>query len=618
MNSLTPPSARSFEGRSSVSTDDPHRNAALRGASLAFRAPPPPPKPLVNTYSGSNGALAAATRAGIGRNKNVVHTSIASVQIQAPAVSSELRRTPVREVPLTRATSSSVETLRLSTTTNSSRQQSPSHIAATLAAAKSTPTPLVAPPSVTGRKASSRTRGQSVASLGRQDESIPATIELVQLFESRYGTKRTEGEVKQPVKHQDMAKVRGSAGGSIQNQHIISPTPVRPSIALRFSPSTTKNSADALLSIADPVLPKSIKSDGFRPKVPAITTAEVKIHKSPLISPSSSSVILKPPPALPPPRHAKPPKASPRRQQAPGSLRRSESGSSSSSYTSALDVLSRTSTFEKSIYALSRKSVPPPPLPSQPSFTSRPHILRRASSRPEIRYTTDRIIPQLTADSLANAIVASSLASSRASSPIKASPLNSHSHSRSRHLFLPPHHLSRASSPTKPMRQTLRKSSTHSDEDDHKKHHYHILNKHPNKHAEGDRKRWRDTITERERKRYEGLWAANRGLLLEPSPLQGNNMLKASPSIRDCVHSLVVRDIWSRSQLTSSILEEIWTLVDIHTDDHWLSREEFVVGVWLVDQCLKGKKLPVKVGESVWKSVRILRGIQIKHGKGKN
>ena len=166
------------------------------------------------------------------------------------------------------------------------------------------------------------------------------------------------------------------------------------------------------------------------------------------------------------------------------------------------------------------------------------------------------------------------------------------------------------------MRQTLRKSSTHSDEDDHKKHHYHILKKHPNKHAEGDRKRWRDSITERERKRYEGLWAANRGLFLDPSYSQSDSKAESTSDARDCVHGLVVKDIWSRSQLVPIILEEIWVLVNTHKDGQ-LRREEFVVGMWLVDQCLKGRKLPVRVGDSVWESVRGLRGVRIMQDKGR-
>ncbi|MCJ1281533.1 Increased rDNA silencing protein [Xylographa opegraphella] len=621
MKSFSPPSARSFDGRSSVSTDDPHRNVALRGASLAFRAPPPPPKPLVNTYSGNNGALAAATRAGIGRNKNNVHTTIASVQAQAPT-SSDLPRTPVREVPLKRATSSSVESLRLSSTANSSRQQSPSHIAAILAAARSTPVPLIAPLSSTSTK-TSRARGQSIPAPERQDESIPATMELVQLFESRYGITEANVEVKDAANNQDVGKVRESVGDTSQSQHtrqIVSPTPIRPSVALRLSSNTLKNST-ASLSIEDPGLHKPIPGNDFRQTTSAVTNIEEQANNVPLMSLSPSSVISKVPPALPPPRHTKPSmsKAGPQRRQVPVSLNWSESESSSSSYTSARDVLSRTGTIEKSISAISNKPVLPPPLTSRPSFTSRPRVPRRASSRPEIRYTTNRIIPQLTADSLANAMIASSiassLASSRATSPIKASPSYSRSHSRSRHLFLPPQHLSRASSPTKPMRQTLRKLSTHSD-DDHKKHHHYILKKHPNKHAEGDRKRWRESITERERKRYEGLWAANRGLLLDPSLSTGDSKQESTFDARECVHGLVVKDIWKRSQLAPNMLEDIWELVSTPKEGQ-LRREEFVVGTWLVDQCLKGRKLPVRVGDSVWDSVKGLSGVRIRHDMGR-
>jgi hypothetical protein len=150
--------------------------------------------------------------------------------------------------------------------------------------------------------------------------------------------------------------------------------------------------------------------------------------------------------------------------------------------------------------------------------------------------------------------------------------------------------------------------ATHYDSDDgpnsKKPYHHGLLSKkHPHKHAEGDRKRWRDAITERERKRYEGVWAANRGLLI-PMRVRGG---------QDVVHGLVVRDIWTRSQLGIRLLEEIWELVEgrIGGPKGMLGREEFVVGMWLVDQCLKGRKLPIAVGDSVWDSVRQLTGVRI-------
>ena len=85
----------------------------------------------------------------------------------------------------------------------------------------------------------------------------------------------------------------------------------------------------------------------------------------------------------------------------------------------------------------------------------------------------------------------------------------------------------------------------------------------------GDRKRWRDAVTERERKRYEGLFASNRGLLLPPD-------------MPDQISNVVVRDLWLRSRLPLSELETIWNLVvagepeqsAIHKTS--LNREEFV------------------------------------------
>ena len=127
----------------------------------------------------------------------------------------------------------------------------------------------------------------------------------------------------------------------------------------------------------------------------------------------------------------------------------------------------------------------------------------------------------------------------------------------------------------------------------------HIVRKHPHKHHEGDRKRYRNQVTERGRKRYEGVWAANKGLLMEPESA-------------DSVLNIVVRDIWSRSRLPDDVLEEVWDLVDTR-DNGRLGREEFVVGLWLIDSRLKGNKLPPKVSESMWASVRRLTGIKVLH-----
>lgn len=124
-------------------------------------------------------------------------------------------------------------------------------------------------------------------------------------------------------------------------------------------------------------------------------------------------------------------------------------------------------------------------------------------------------------------------------------------------------------------------------------------------HHEGDRKRWRDKVTERERKRYEGVWAGNRGVLIDHDPEYLDH-----EGASDLVINLVVKDIWERSRLPYDVLEEVWDLVAA-TDAKALNREEFVVGLWLIDQRLKGRKLPIKVSASVWSSVRHSYGVKI-------
>lgn len=104
-------------------------------------------------------------------------------------------------------------------------------------------------------------------------------------------------------------------------------------------------------------------------------------------------------------------------------------------------------------------------------------------------------------------------------------------------------------------------------------------------------------VEESERKRYEGLWATNKGIHckymahIEEADDEENN-----------VHGLVVRDLWRRSRLPEYILEKIWNLVDRRRIGS-LDREEFLVGMWLVDQCLYGRKLPPRVDDKVWSSV---------------
>lgn len=220
-----------------------------------------------------------------------------------------------------------------------------------------------------------------------------------------------------------------------------------------------------------------------------------------------------------------------------------------------------------------------------------------------------KVTPHLTGDSLANAIVAGSLASSRAPSPTKSPGPGFHTKHAERHrLSLP--FMSRdgdlrTPSPAKGMRQTMRRKPSSSGEDEEqsprKSSRRFLIRKHPHKHHEGDRKRWRNEMTARERKRYEGLWAANRGHYVEASATNAS----------DNVAGVVVRDIWRRSRLPDHVLEEVWELVDTEKTG-WLGRAEFVVGLWLIDQRLKGRKLPVRVQPTVWRSARGIHGLKIK------
>ncbi|KAI0128813.1 hypothetical protein BJ170DRAFT_623021 [Xylariales sp. AK1849] len=217
-------------------------------------------------------------------------------------------------------------------------------------------------------------------------------------------------------------------------------------------------------------------------------------------------------------------------------------------------------------------------------------------------------------NSLTNATMAGILASSRATPSIKSTPL-------------PP-----AAPPlrrqTPRLRQTLRKPSSRSDEEDEYharfKHRKKPLQKSKHSHHEGARRRWREEITLRERKRYEGVWASNRGLLLtnspshSPDPISLTRSNSSTPNSgnlpnphnpkppthgTDLVSNVIVRDMWARSRLPFDELSEVWDLVDTQGRGV-LDKTEFVVGMWLVDQRLRGRKIPQKVMGSVWGSAK--------------
>lgn len=107
-------------------------------------------------------------------------------------------------------------------------------------------------------------------------------------------------------------------------------------------------------------------------------------------------------------------------------------------------------------------------------------------------------------------------------------------------------------------------------------------------------------ITEEEEKRYESVWLANKGLFI-PGPNEPCFDMYP-PGASEMVLNLVTRDIWSRSRLPNEVLGQVWDLVD-RQNIRLLTREEFIVGMWLIDQILKGNRLPPKVPDSIWSSL---------------
>lgn len=160
-----------------------------------------------------------------------------------------------------------------------------------------------------------------------------------------------------------------------------------------------------------------------------------------------------------------------------------------------------------------------------------------------------------------------------------------------------------------------------------------------------------DAISELQRKRYEGLWVSNKGMYMDRvvTRLLGVNYdkeLSDSKKLEDkkelsekevseyaaklsskvkyhvdidendvrelhgldeaesqeLIHGVVVKRIWKRSKLLNEVLAAVWDLVDYRRDGT-LNKAEFLVGMWLVDQCLYGRKLPKSLNNSVWNSV---------------
>lgn len=593
------------------------QSAAIRGAALAFTA-----RPVVarssNSYSGTNGATAAAAVAGGGTRPTLrpAYSQKAEPLPSAPRG----RPTPVQERVKQLEEEVGVSSLEIpSGQLNSQRpvqSRSPSQVAAQLANAMSV----------------------------RQEPSKPTRPPSKPKISSTNIVTRA-GPTESSVRSSTKMNLEPSVTAS--RPLIASPKPIRP--------LSSKNLAIAnVLAVeqSPPARPKNILPAGLDAtqrevpagdavKAAAKTTTTVKIPANPAKRRSARSQTAPMEPFFD--RGRSPPQISTQPISIRYGRRRSEEVINSVQQSASVNSAVTDSTIS----------------PSQDSFVSFPDSSEaslpgltpgsmKSSSRPDL--TAHRTSSQtyflaplkdprtgMTEHTLADAIVASSLASSRAGSPAKyqAPPPPPRHRSKSRTFFLPLHHhhhhkdptvfdedYARTPSPGKAvathgMRHTLRAHPKSDDEADQsaRRGRRHIIRKHPNKHHEGDRKRWRDEITDREKRRYEGVWAANRALYL---PLLSSAKLAVSPqspaeetsrslSENPQVLNLVVRDIWSRSRLPASDLEEVWNLVD-RTATGTLERDEFVVGMWLIDQKLKGRKLPFRVSDSVWGSARFGSG----------
>ncbi|KAE8450998.1 hypothetical protein EG329_005438 [Mollisiaceae sp. DMI_Dod_QoI] len=560
-------------GTVALSNINNNRDAALRGASLAFGKPPVKPKPKINDYAGTNGALAAATKVGGARTAS---RNSSNSRWEEPGSDERLAYQNTGSSVGGRSYTGAPERPSLQQRSGqflggggflqpggaADQGRSASFIAATLAASRSasvSPNPtgqshvsnadLRRPASFMARSPSVRSTASSKSSDPALDTTpIPPTTSLIGMFEQNAGSPTTKKRppVKRPATSAALKRLPAQHNAVSQGpRRAQSPSP------LSTRPNTSSASPPKL-SLAQ-IQRLSEESEAKKPPPPA---------RKPTI-PSSKPI------PIPTKQKVKPP--SPETEK--------EDASSDDSFVSASD--------------------------HRPSFRAELAQKRRLTSTSPHSAET-----QATIDSMANAIVASSLASSRAVSPSKSSlkttyyppPPPPRRNGRQHHLF--GKEKSRTPSPAKPvaLRMTMRKpkSKDSLDEGEKRRGKKNLVKKHPNKHHEGDRKRWRDSITERERKRYEAVWASNKGLYLDNSPGSEN-----------CVCSLVAKDIFSRSRLHPDVLEEVYELVD-RSGNGMLEREEFVVGLWLIDQRLKGRKLPIRVSDHVWKSVGILGGIKVK------
>lgn len=420
------------------------------------------------------------------------------------------------------------------------------------------------------------------------------------------------------------------------NTEIVSPKPRRP----ETKPKLEFDASEPSTEVAENSYTTSLEERKIKPEPPKpkkLGKSEAKEQNTGAPSESKDSVVTKPkPPTLPArssfaPTAAKPPAPKKRQTIQRLSLAPSSDGQESSRPTSPSDKtdgrpltgdsMSSNDTFVSASSTPTRSESPPVFDPASRTLTPRALPPRSASARPvtpafSVRQNNTGS-SQLAIGSLSEAMMAGSLASAR-HTPVPAAGTRSPPPvPPSRRTGGARKAASRAPSPHQ-MKKTLRDHRPKSDDEDARRPHHKkgLINSKKHTHHEGSRRRWREEITERERKRYEAVWASNRGLFLVPA--SGSDPEHSNPQARDRSHeelsehvaSVVVRDIWSRSRLPGPELAEVWDLVYGLGQDGGprvaaaLGKGEFVVGTWLIDQRLRGRKIPPRVSDSVWSSAK--------------
>ncbi|KAI1155043.1 hypothetical protein F4825DRAFT_409402 [Nemania diffusa] len=601
-------------------------NAALRGAFLAFQKtatkpttnsssmPTPTPTPTRDTGNGhGNGALIAATSA------SRDHSLSRSPSRPALGQSNNVL-TPAKSIP--------------------GDPRSPSFIAATLAASRSgSPNPKTTPsmpmnahqPTREHRKGNvvedSNVNPLADLDLSSDSGSIGPTNTLISLFEQKGG--QTDPVKKSPavssVKRGLKTGLRPMTPPRAMSPVVaydISPSLLASSFAwekaVLSSPSTgrdvgrvkspLRDVGDTELSVSRPSLKPTKKPRPITPPPKRISRASTVILSPQPRQVSSHKIVTNPADTVPTSgisSLAKPikqrrssvsvppmsPVTSIEGERVKGALVRKSSSSLSDD------------TF---VSASSAPSPAPSPGPNSPIRQTPRHQTPEAPrpSRPPLRHSISIPLPSrpsmlpspshLPLDSLTNAIVAGSLASARATPNTTKPPTPPPPRKQTAH-----------------MRQTLRAPRAKSEEEltgvrsQHKtKPLGKLSSRKKHAHHEGARKRWREEITAHERQRYEGVWASNRGLLLYELNAVINGLRDVD--ISQLVANVVVRDIWARSRLPFDELAEVWDLVDTQSRGA-LDKSQFVVGMWLIDQRLRGRKIPRKVSDSVWGSAKGVR-----------